>query len=351
MNKEMLSQTSLSELDQNYTLLTVIVNQNKAEKITQYAKRIGIKRYTSFRGKGTATSAILQMLEISDINREVIIFIIPTVQVDEMMAKLTEKFHFEKPSQGILFTVKLSHVLGITHKAPENSLPDTNLHTDLIGMCTIVDKGLASDVLDVCNRDSFLGGTILPAHGSARESVKIFNFAIEPEKELVLMLIPVNKANDMKNRLVEKLNLKDKNSGIFFTFAIDQVRGLKKKEGYEDSEHDIKERLADWEHEEAHYDAIWTIVPEGYDGDVVRAAEKGGSQGATILSARGAHVRDHSLMIADIEPEREVVVVITKREATYGICKEINEKFRLDDPGQGVVFVFPIHEPVGLLNK
>ncbi len=61
-----------NSLPGKYSLLTVIVNRSKAQRVLNYAKVIGIKRYTSLMGHGTVPNAILKMLELGDINKEVL---------------------------------------------------------------------------------------------------------------------------------------------------------------------------------------------------------------------------------------------------------------------------------------
>lgn len=99
------------------------------------------------------------------------------------------------------------------------------------------------------------------------------------------------------------------------------------------------------------YDAIWAVVPAGKDAAVIESAEKGGSAGGTIFHARGSHVVEHGLFFNAMEPEKEVVMLIAKREDADAISQSINEEFRLDDPGNGVLFVFPIGNPTGFFVK
>lgn len=331
-----------------YSLMTVVVNRSLGQRVIQHAKRLGLKRFTSFHGRGTVPNSILKFLEMDDVSKEILLFVMPTVNVDEIREQMQEKFHFDKPGKGILFTVKLSHVLGITHKAPMDD--ELDLPKDpaaVIAVCTIVDKGMAEDVFQAANgKTASYGGTIIEAHGSTDQSQHLFKLRVETQKEMVLMLVPAVEAPALAATIREKLELEKKNTGILYTYAVDQVLGLKGWETRRAASETVPQPP-----EQPSYDAIWAVVPGGKDEQVIRSAEKGGSRGGTILHARGAHVRDHIRLISNIEPTREVVVVIAKREDTASICSTIHEEMRLDDPGKGLLFVFPLREVHGTFKN
>lgn len=327
-----------------YSLMTVIVHRSLGQRVVQYAKSLGLKRFTSFHGRGTVPNAILKFLEMDDVHKDVLLFIMPTGKVGEITHQMKDKFHFDKPGRGILFTVKLSHVLGITHKASRDTSEEPNRSSDIVAVCTIVDKGQGEEVFRAANGDSSHGGTIIEAHGSTDQSQHLFNLRVETEKEMVLMLVPAASASGLAASIREKLELEKRNTGILFTYAVDSVLGLNSvSPGQADR---LEEGPSGAGH--SRFDAIWAIVPAGNDERVIRSAERGGSQGGTILHARGAHIREHSRLIASIEPTREVVVVISKREDTPSICRTIHDEMCLDDPGQGILFVFPLLEVTGV---
>lgn len=328
-----------SSLNGAYSLLTVIINRSKAQRVLQFAKTIGIKRYTSLIGRGTVPNAILQMLELGDINKEIILFVVPSVDEKKLLDAFNTKFSFDKRNTGIIFSVSLSECLGITHKAPVHSVVETQSTSGIVGIFTVVDKGVGEEIIAISHADACFGGTILPAHGSADHSYKIFDLAVQAEKETVLMLVPAGKVASLKDKLISNHNFKKANSGIFFTFDVNAFYGLVKNLPIEGEARD--------EENSEQYDAIWAVVPSGKDTAVIESAEKGGSTGGTIFHARGSHVVEHGIFVNAIEPEKELVMLISKRDKTESISKSINEEFRLDDPGNGVLFVFPISNPTG----
>lgn len=195
-----------NSLPGKYSLLTVIVNRSKAQRVLNYAKAIGIKRYTSLMGHGTVPNAILQMLELGDVNKEVLLFVIPAAQEKDMLNAFNNKFSFDKRNTGIIFSVSLSHCLGITHKAPPHPDFPAENNSGIVGIFTVVDKGMGEEIISISNEDACFGGTIMPAHGSADHSYKIFNLAVQAEKETVLMLLPAGKVASVRNKLMDNHN-------------------------------------------------------------------------------------------------------------------------------------------------
>jgi len=61
---------------------------------------------------------------------------------------------------------------------------------------TIVHKGWGSTVLEAAVASGARGGTVIPGRGAGiNEKEKIFGMSIEPEKEIVLTLVPTERCD------------------------------------------------------------------------------------------------------------------------------------------------------------
>lgn len=88
------------------------------------------------------------------------------------------------------------------------------------------------------------------------------------------------------------------------------------------------------------YHVITVIVDNGKSGEVVEAAQKAGSKGGTILQGRGSGVHEQSRVFAmDIEPEKEVVLILSEADQTDRITERILEDLAMEEPGNGIIFV------------
>ena len=100
------------------------------------------------------------------------------------------------------------------------------------------------------------------------------------------------------------------------------------------------------------YNVITVIVDKGRGDDAIEAATKAGSQGGTIINSRGSGIHETSKVFAmEIEPEKEVVIILSKNDKTSDIVGSIREELKLDKPGNGILFVQDINKTYGLYEE
>ncbi len=93
-------------------------------------------------------------------------------------------------------------------------------------MC-IVNAGYSYNVMSVAKECGARGGTVLNARGTAKEEAeKLFNIAITPEKEIVMILVEENIKDDILHALYKNVGLNTAGQGIAFSVPVDDVVGL-----------------------------------------------------------------------------------------------------------------------------
>ncbi|GAE26330.1 nitrogen regulatory protein P-II [Halalkalibacter wakoensis JCM 9140] len=94
-------------------------------------------------------------------------------------------------------------------------------------LVTIVKKGVASKVVKATKEAGAEGGTILYGRGTGiNEKKKFLGITVEPEKEVILTLVPKNKL-DLILSAVEKAGKLDKpGNGIGFIVDVKKVAGI-----------------------------------------------------------------------------------------------------------------------------
>ena len=99
------------------------------------------------------------------------------------------------------------------------------------------------------------------------------------------------------------------------------------------------------------YRAIFTIVDRGNGEAVIDSAKTAGAKGGTIFPGRGSGIHEtEKLFSMEIEPEKEVVLIITDAETAPGIVDSIRRDLRIEDPGKGIIFVQPVDQIVGVVG-
>jgi len=97
------------------------------------------------------------------------------------------------------------------------------------------------------------------------------------------------------------------------------------------------------------YKAVFTVVDRGKAELVMDAAKKAGARGGTIINARGSGIHETSKLFSmEIEPEKEIVLILCKSDMTNNIVDAIRRELEIDKPGNGIIFVQPVDETYGL---
>lgn len=92
---------------------------------------------------------------------------------------------------------------------------------------TIVDKGMAPNVIAASKEGGAEGGTVINGRGSSiYEKGKIFGFPIEPEKEIIMIVVEQEKEKFVIDEITSKLNIKEKGKGITFVLDVENVIGI-----------------------------------------------------------------------------------------------------------------------------
>ena len=91
----------------------------------------------------------------------------------------------------------------------------------------IVNNGFSDTVMEAAKEAGARGGTVLNARGTAnKEAEGFFHIAIQPEKEVVMILVPLNVKDAVLHSLYEKAGLNTMGQGIAFALPVDNVVGL-----------------------------------------------------------------------------------------------------------------------------
>jgi nitrogen regulatory protein P-II 1 len=92
---------------------------------------------------------------------------------------------------------------------------------------SIVRKGWGDTVLEATMKAGAHGGTVLFGRGIGRnEQQKVFGIQIEPEKEVVLTLLPQELVERVLAEVVRAAELTRPGHGIAFVVSVEQVAGV-----------------------------------------------------------------------------------------------------------------------------
>lgn len=95
---------------------------------------------------------------------------------------------------------------------------------------TIIDRGNSQIVMDAARSAGATGGTIIHGKGTGNEKVeKFFGITIQPEKEIIFILSPIENKEKIMKAINEKTGLREKIQGICFSLPVEETIGLENK--------------------------------------------------------------------------------------------------------------------------
>lgn len=91
----------------------------------------------------------------------------------------------------------------------------------------IVNAGYSDVVMDAAKEAGARGGTVINARGTAnKDAENYFHITIQPEKEIVMILVDSSIKDDVLHALYRHAGLKTDGQGIAFSMAVDDVVGI-----------------------------------------------------------------------------------------------------------------------------
>ena len=203
-----------------YKLLISIVPHDSGELIANAAKSAGAGGGTITMGRGTASNGVLQLLGLGDTSKDIVYIIIKEnlkeAVYNEIIKASEKKSHF-----GVIFTLNTPDFIRAGHlneksdgaKGEETMKNEKNYQMINI----IVNKGYAEDAMAAARKVGAGGGTIIGARGTAKEGdAAFFGMKIVPEKEMLMILVPAEKKNDIVSAITELPCFAEAGSGIIF---------------------------------------------------------------------------------------------------------------------------------------
>ncbi|HAT83423.1 MAG TPA: transcriptional regulator [Clostridiales bacterium] len=91
----------------------------------------------------------------------------------------------------------------------------------------IVNNGFADEAMDAARAVGARGGTVMSARGTANiEAEKAFQIQIQPEKEMIMILVSEDIKEDVMHALYRSVGTHTPAHGIAFAMPVDGVVGI-----------------------------------------------------------------------------------------------------------------------------
>lgn len=205
----------------NYTWqLHTIVNHGLGERIARETREAGARGGTILVGRGSAHQTILQLLALSDVEKDVLITLVTDEQYEAVLHAIRNSKTLNKKNRGILYAIPLC---GGKQMSEESNY-------ELITIIT--NRGYADDIMAAARKAGARGGTILHARGTGTEGdATFFGITVVPEKEQVLILADGKTASNIKKAIASLPCLNKPGVGIMYATPVASFEQLGNGQG------------------------------------------------------------------------------------------------------------------------
>ena len=213
---------------ENVIFIYVIVNRGTGSKVLHSAKKHGLPGGTVLLGRGTIKKPLLEALALDDVRKEIVFLVTYDSEGIRFLDSLSAELKFHKPNHGIAFILDVDFVCGTKCLRCSGSKNVGGEQKSMYqSVYVIVDRGKGEAAVDAATKAGAKGATIMCARGSGiHETSKLFNMEIEPEKEIVLIVVKSDITELVVSSVRDALDIDKPGNGIMFVQNIRQVYGL-----------------------------------------------------------------------------------------------------------------------------
>lgn len=215
--------------DKPQSLLLVIVNRGMGSMILKFACERGACDASSLFGRGTVNSRLLRFMQASTVEKEIVLILVFSDEEAAILEELNETFHFDRNHHGIAFTMPLAGLMRIRrdpsvrwHEEKAQSLTKR----DYEAVISVAEKGLAQRIVQLAQSEGYFGGTLLKGRGSAGESDRVLDMVVEPEREVVLMIMKREAADHLTDLLDKQLDFAASEGRVLVRIGVRRTIGL-----------------------------------------------------------------------------------------------------------------------------
>jgi hypothetical protein len=216
-----------------------IIDWSKTDVISQVFEQEHVRFHFLYKGKGTASSDILDLLGIGSTEKAVVMCLEQAVMVPVLLKEVSKKLGLHSPGAGIAFTIPLSGINSLilqVFKESVGKILETKPEKDRESMSNEIKNELIISIINHGYSDEFMasareagatGGTIISARGVAHKGpVRFFGISLQDEKEIIIIVAAREKKTAIMQAVSRSHGVNTKAGGIVFSLPVDGIMGL-----------------------------------------------------------------------------------------------------------------------------
>jgi len=216
-------------------MVVTIVDRGKCEKVVTVCQEEGVPIHLVSLGHGTARSEMLDLLGLGETKKDTVISFVPEYGVCPLLERLAERMSMRYPGKGISFAVPLSSVSGKMYRTLTEYTQPKEERTGSVMACegkyemvvALINRGYTDLVMEAARQVGAPGGTVLNTRGIGSEDVEQFlGISIQAEKEVVFLVVPTEKRQDVMQAISREAGLKTPAKGVVLSLPVSHAIGL-----------------------------------------------------------------------------------------------------------------------------
>jgi hypothetical protein len=220
-------------------LVFFIIDWNKVQLLSQVFDQEQVRFHFICKGRGTASSEILDLLGLGASDKAVVICLEQEILAPVLLREVRQMVGRRSPGAGIAFSIPLSGINTPVLRVFKDSIlkndklsparggepMKSEITNDLI--VSIINQGYSDEFMTVAREAGAAGGTVINARGLAHSGpVKFFGVSVQDEKEIVLVLAGREKKVPIMQAVSQACGITSKAGGIIFSLPVDEVMGM-----------------------------------------------------------------------------------------------------------------------------
>lgn len=189
-------------------------------------------------------------------------------------------------------------------------------------------------------RAGIRGATIVYGRGTVSNKILAALGMDSLRKELLLFVGHNDLTEALHHEINQDIHLDKRDHGVLITLPLARAMGL------------TELNAECWKGEASmDYELITVIADNGRADDIIDAAHAAGATGATVLHGRGSGAENvEKFFNLEIEPEKEIVMIIANGEQAVDIIDAIRSVVDFDSPNSGILFSLNASHVTGLFQ-
>ena len=207
-------------------MLICMVGRHKGESLVDVAKAAGARGGTITLGRSMGGNRFLRALSLADVTQDVVITLLGPEAETVINAVCEAARNPSRKLQGLALVLEIAGMrVRIQPGAATASVSEPRskpMESGYVLITVIINNGYADDVMAQARKAGATGGTIMSARGTGtEEAVKFFGITLVPEKEMLHIITPRDKAEAILEAINTIPNLCKPGGGIVYCANIE----------------------------------------------------------------------------------------------------------------------------------